>query len=463
MKKNYSRNPYSYNPDYVGNEYYYNYNNKNVKKLNIRNRALAIMLAGAIGFGVYCLVHKDDRVPEPVINNNYIESVLDNMDPNHEVRNGGVVTPVPTAVPTPVPTAVPTPVPTQEPITVQTNSGDSIIATSDVNMRLSPDKKSFKLGTLNAGSVVDRLYRDGDWDLVRVGSELCYVNSKYTRTYEQDWNNEYYDIEDYRDLVETTTKLNFRSGPSSDEQKIDLLDNGEMLQVIGKSINRNDPNDIWYLVKARGKIGFVSAAYTRSLRSEVLALDPDLREIDIDAVARIKRDTTLYNANGNSIKTIDKYQHVHVIEQYSNYTLVEHDGKFGMVSNDDLAILKGHAYVMDYSRQATFYYCNGELAHVGRCTTGADNSPTDEGYTDSNDKQRDYHDFGHDGYFSDIIFWHLWGNQFIHDAGWEPDQKFGDTKYYHRHGSGGCVRVPDEEAWFVQNNIPEDAARLGHK
>ena len=63
MKKNYSRDPYSYNPDYVRSGYYYNDNNKNVKKLNIRNRALAIMLAGAIGFGIYCLVHKDDRIP----------------------------------------------------------------------------------------------------------------------------------------------------------------------------------------------------------------------------------------------------------------------------------------------------------------------------------------------------------------------------------------------------------------
>ena len=441
--------------------YYYNgYEEK--KGISLGSRILTIVLAAAIGTGIYALTResKEGEMVPPKITNT-IETTLDNMDPNREARDGYIE----------YVTAVPTAEPTQAPVWVDGNEGDTIYATSDVNMRFGPDKNSYKIGVLGAGSIVDRLYRDGDWDVIRTGNTIAYVHSNYTAKYDADLNDEFYDIESYNDIVRTTTALHFRRGPSTNEPDVlskaedgsNLLDKGEELVVIGTAINYDDTNDVWYLCKARGKIGFVKASYTRSLRSEIQAFDPNLRDIVIDQVARVKRSTTLYNANGSRIKTIDKYQHVQVIERYSNYSLVEHDGKIGMISNDDISIIKGSAYIMDYSDQATYFYCNGELVHKGRCTTGKDSCPTDEGYTDSDDKQRDYHDFGHDGYVADILFWHLWGNQFVHDAGWEPDGKFGDTHYYHNHGSSGCVRVPDDEARYIQEHVPENAARLGHK
>lgn len=434
------------------------------KRLKIAKRGLALLTAIALGYFGITLIKGSRAGNIQESNFDELVEVIPTEESTVEFFEE-IVTPEPTVVPTAVPTPEATPVPTPEPVYTPTNGGDSVYATTDVNMRLSADKGSFKLGTLNAGSVVDRLATEGDWDLIRTGDTIAYVHTDYTRPYEVDYNNEYYDIEEYDDIVKTTTKLNFRLGPDTSEQKLFQLDKNEEVVVIGKAIRRDRPNEVWYLAKARGQIGFISAEskYTKSYRSAILAIDPSLTDVKIERVARVKRDTSLYDANHNYVTTIDEYQIVNIIESYSNYSLVEMEGKVGLISNNDISVIKGRIFVADISSQRVFYYYDGEIAFRGRCTTGKDSSPTELGYFPNKERQKDYHDFGHDGYVSKKLYWTIKGNQAFHDAPWEDDDDFGDTEFYHRHGSAGCVRLPDKEAQFVYDNVPEDTPRLVKK
>ena len=89
-----------------------------------------------------------------------------------------------------------------------------------------------------------------------------------------DYNNDYYYVEQDSDLIRTTTDVYFRLGPSINEQDICLLGKDEELVVLGKSYNYCDPNDVWYLARRNGEIGFVKAQYTESLKSKIRRFNP---------------------------------------------------------------------------------------------------------------------------------------------------------------------------------------------
>ena len=434
---------------------YYGYRRR--QRELVRRRTIAAILAGALGVVGFTLAsrgNKDDEESSKIQDKGI--GIIDEL-PNEDYHGFHDDTAIiyqtqspaetPTPVPTVVPTIEPTPVVTPKPIV----GGDSVIATTDVNMRLSDTADSFRLGSLQNGTVVDRLYTDGKWDVIRYGDTIAYVHSDYTREYEMDYNYEYYDIESYYDIVRTTDQLYFRVGPSTSEKDLLLLQNDEELVVIGKATIRSNPSDVWYLVKARGKIGFVSAKYTRSLRDEILRIDPTLNNIVVKKIARVTKQAPLYNENRDVIDYIDKFQLAHIIEQYDNYSLVNIDGIIGIMSNDDLSIIKGALLVCDLSTQRVFYYYNNEIAFGALCTTGKDSSPTEIGYFTPYGKA-DSHDFGHDNLKSQYLWMPFNGGQGLHDAPWQKS-RFGDPSYRKHNGSAGCIRLPDEAAQFIYENV----------
>ena len=470
----YNPNGYRYNPN-VPNQmgYYPNRNNYNVnaqvrfdpnvperieKARKLRNRIIALSLTGTLALTGFVMFLNRNKTNGNV-NPENIPGMTDGM--NNDDNNGYVLptqnpgpafTAMPTEAPTPVPTAVPTPEPTVVPTQAPMNGGDSIIATKNVNMRLSPDQDSFKMGTLYQGTVADRIYTDGTWDLVRVGDTLAYVYSSYTRTNDVDYNNEYYDIEQYEDIVYTTSSLHFRTGPSKNEKSVFMLNKNEQLVVVGKAILRNNPNDVWYVVKARGYIGFVSASYTRSIREDVLRYDPFVGNIQIREMGRVSKDTCIYDDYNNVIGYVEQFQMVSILDKNNQYALVDYNGTVGFIKTKDLKVVKGNLLAVDLSEQRVYYYVNGEVAFYGRCTTGKKSSPTEKGYFTPYGKSS-YHDFGHDGYEAKILWMPFNGGQGFHDASWEADKNFGDPNWTAKHGSAGCVRLPNAVAVFVYENV----------
>ena len=254
-----------------------------------------------------------------------------------------------------------------------------------------------------------------------------------------DYNDQYYTLVEDSDIVRTTSKLYFRLGPSTRERDICLLDKNEELIVIGKSINNNDPSDIWYLVRARGQIGFVSAKYTRSLRDEIQKLDPSITNVEVKRIGYLNSDDVpvCYAPNGYSFTYAEKYQSVQILQENNGWYLVNIDGTIGYVNKRNVTKVDNIVIVIDLSDQKTIVYVGKDIVAKERCTTGKKSSPTEKGFFTPYGIT-DHHTFP-DGQHEAKILWMPYnGGQGIHDASWEAAADFGTVGQ-----SGGCPRQMD--------------------
>lgn len=435
-----------------------------IGKPKIRRRMVALALAASLGVGGIALIKsnnakkvKEERIeiPQEVLVGNYADNKEILVDPqyivqevstyiepevleiNEEVEQEEVVLPTYTGI----------------------NKGDSVISTTTVNMRLNTSADSKKLGELPQGSVVDRILSIGNWDLIRYNNELAYVCGDYTNTNDVDYNNEYYYVEEDNDIVRTTTRLHLRLGPSTNETDLGLLDKDEELIVIGKTRAYLDSNDVWYIVRARGQIGFVKAEYTRSLKDVLKSHDSSITNIEVKKVGYLKDNTAVrYNPNGDVSSYADKYQLVQVLQENGNWCLVNIDGTVGYVEKNSIKNIKGTFLVVDISSQRVYEYCDTDIAFASRCTTGKNSSPTELGVYTPYGKSSS-HNF-HDNLSSRFLWMPFNGGQGFHDAPWEKNSDFGNPEYTKKHGSAGCVRLPDDAADYIFNNISKNTTVL---
>ena len=445
-----------------------NYRRYRYVNIKLRRRILSLFLALSLGVGGFVVIKhftakvKSDK-PIDLSNKGEIVSVLNETPSNSAMEEllhsanadafyeepvieepvyeeVGYEEPV-VSTPEPVlPTATPAPI-------NNFNKGDSVVTTTTVNMRLRPDQGSFKLGELPGNSTVDRIAAIGNWDLVKYNNQLAFVCSDYTRVADYDYNDEYYTLVEDSDIVRTTSKLYFRLGPSTRERDICLLDKNEELIVIGKSINNNDPSDIWYLVRARGQIGFVSAKYTRSLRDEIQKLDPSITNVEVKRIGYLNSDDVpvCYAPNGYSFTYAEKYQSVQILQEKNGWYLVNVDGTIGYVNKRNVTKVDDIVIVLDLSDQRTIVYLGNDIIAKERCTTGKKSSPTEKGYF-APYGITDHHTFP-DGEHEAVILWMPFnGGQGIHDAGWEEESAFGTVG-----DSAGCGRQMDWLARFIYN------------
>lgn len=331
------------------------------------------------------------------------------------------------------------------------NKGDSVIATKTVNMRLGTSKETFKLGEVPKGTIVDRIISLNGFDLVQYNDQIAFVSEDFTNSDVPDYNNEYYRVIEENDIIRTTSKVYFRLGPSKSEKDICLLNAGEELTVIGKSINNTDLSDIWYLAKYKDKIGFIKAEYTKSLKNIIQGMDPDITNVEIKNIGYIKENCYIYDANNVVIDYAEQYQIVKVLGDIDNYYIVEYNNTIGLVSKNNIKTYSGTFVVVDLSDQKVFLYCNTDMVFESFCTTGKDLTPTRTGafsvYERTNSR-----------YFSETAeSRYMWANfdhgNGLHDAPWQSPEKFGSQKYRKKSGSKGCVRLPDEAAIFLKEYV----------
>ena len=331
------------------------------------------------------------------------------------------------------------------------NRGDSIVTTKVVNMRLGPSTDYFKVGEVPKNSYCDRLISIDGFDLVRYGDRIFFLSSDYTDSNIFDYNNEYYSIEEESDIIRTTTEVNFRLGPSTNEGKIRLLDKGAELVVIGKSTSYTDPEDVWYLAKYKDEIGFVKAQYTKSLKSTIQSFNPNITNIEIQKIGYLSNFSYFCDNQGTVVDTIDQYQLVKILGDKDDNYIVNYEGKIGLVSKGDIQTYDGIFVVVDLSDQKIQLYCNTDNVFESVCTTGWDKRRTDIGaftvYERTNSR---YFSPDHEARIMWANFDH--GNG-IHDAPWEDNKYFGSNKYRKNHGSNGCVRLPDTAAMFLKSHI----------
>ncbi len=429
------------------------------KKRNVGKKALAgfgaLTLFGGVTALISNLVNKSNAATNTVYPTIRADQIIPTATPT--VNNDEYILPaveenipVATEVITPVPTEVPTPVPTEVPVINNFNRGDSVVTISSVNMRLNPNLNGFKIGEVPRNSTIDRIASVGNWDLIRYGGQIAYVSSDYTAD-SVDYNNEYYTVEECSDVVRTTSSVYFRLGPSKSESDICLLSKNEELEVIGKSVNFNDPSDVWYLAKYKGQIGFICAKYTVSLRDIIKGMDPNITELQVEKVGYLRYDSYLYNFDGSTAGYAEAYQAVKVLDDRGDSYLAEVNSTVGLVSKDAVHTYSGVFVIVDLSEQKIYLYCDTDQVFESYCTTGKNSTPTNVGAFSVYERTPTR-------YFSeDAQAQEMWANfdhgNGIHDAPWEPEKYFGSESYRKNHGSAGCVRLPDWAAQFLKKYI----------
>ena len=301
-------------------------------------------------------------------------------------------------------------------------------------------------------TTVDRIMSIKGWDLVKFNGSIAFVSGDYTRDCEEDYNNEYYYIEEENDIVRTTTRLHFRTGPSTNESDIYLLPKNEELVVMGKAILYDNPDDVWYLVKHKDKIGFVSAAYTRSLKEKLMATDPEITDLTILDMGYVENTTSLYNSNGEAYKKIQAYQLVKILIEYKDFYLIEYGDSVGLAHKSDIKKYQGTFVVVDLGDQRVYMYCNTDMVFEDVCTTGKNSTPTRTGAFRVSEVA-DHRYFSEDAQATEL--WARFdGGNGLHDGeGWEDAKNFGSNSFRKYKGSKGCVRLTYAAARFLKKYV----------
>lgn len=421
-------------------------------KVKFRRRMIALGVATAMtACGGYALYkHFNNKAMSSTKNLNI---VVNNASGEAYATQAPVME---TATVTPVPTEVPTPEPTEEPLVRYVNNGfnrgDSVKTTANVNMRLAPNIDSFKVGEVPKDAVVDRIMSTDNWDLIKYNGQISFVSTDYTVENDVDYNNEYYYVEECNDIVRTTTRLYFRTGPSTNESEICLLGKNAELVVMGRAIPYDNTDDVWYLVKYKDKIGFVKASYTTSLKEILRNTDPNITDLTIMNMAYVKNRTPLYNSNGEAGKEIAPYQLVKLLVDYGDKCLIEYGESIGYVYKSDLNVYKGTFVVTDLGEQMTYLYCNTDMVFETVCTTGKDSTPTRTGAFKISELE-DHRYFSEEAQATELWGRFDGGNGYHDGEGWENIKYFGSQSYRKRKGSKGCVRLPYAAARFLRKHF----------
>ena len=355
---------------------------------------------------------------------------------------------------------IPTTPVTEEPEITDEIKYNMAIVTTGLNVRASDSTDSLIIGSLNVNDITYRILSgDNNWDLIKTNDMIGYVYNTYL-----DYSAGEY-IDDYehvicRDLVLTTTDLNFRRGPSTDNEVIELFPKGTELKVSAYT------NNGWLLVEYNGVFGYVHGDYVMSLSEKLKQDYPDLN-IDYMDVQKVVYATTVLNIrNGIStdydkIGQLEKYETLRVLKEYDEWYLVmTNEYQFGFVFKEYTKDLEGIFIEVDKSEQQLYMYQNNELLYTTPVTTGKDTTPADTGLFKVFRMKRDTYLVGED-YREFVEFWIQYnGGEGIHDARWRS--VYGEEDY-HTRGSHGCINTPRKVVEKVYQLTSLDTPVIVHK
>lgn len=175
-------------------------------------------------------------------------------------------TQAPTAKPTQAPTAKPTAKPTNPPKDQTVKSGTVKVPTA-LNMRTGPGTNYLIIIQLKNNTKLEILGESGKWYKVKVNNYTGYVHKDYVETSGSSGTTKPPvepekpapvdpapppDKEKYGYV--TCSRLNVRSGPSTKNHSVGVVEKGSKLKVLGKTGN-------WYEVEYKGVKRYVSADY----------------------------------------------------------------------------------------------------------------------------------------------------------------------------------------------------------
>lgn len=263
------------------------------------------------------------------------------------------------------------------------------------------------------------------------------------------------------DIVITTSGLNFRKEPNTNQKEILTFPEGMELKVVGETYNG------WLLVEYNNQLGYVKKEYIKSYLEELQSKYPELRLENL-AVEKIVYPTTGLNLRTQPnteceiVKELETYEAVRVLEDYGDWYLVmTNEHELGFVNKQYTKELNNLFVEVDKSKQILYIYFNNELILTTKVVTGKDSTPSDTGLFKIYSKETDTYLTDVRTYNSHVNYWMPYnGGEGLHDATWKKE--FG-TEAYHTSGSHGCINLPLDIAKLIYGTVEVGTKVLVHK
>lgn len=314
------------------------------------------------------------------------------------------------------------------------------IAVKNVNLRVGPSIDYNKIITLDKGTCFDIIaVCDNSWYLVDYGNLLGFVSSDYVKSIDNNQLElEMSNLPEIYRVVEATTEVNVRSGPSVNDRILTTIPKGYRL-----SMNKRLDNG-WYEVEKNGNIGYLCGDYAK----EVYTLNGDCYKI-----VSMENDANVYDMPyGNVFGIVPKFEACFVYGEVEDFYLVECEGHIGYVLKSDCNILEGTFAIVDISDQQLVVYRGVEELLRTSVVTGKDSTPTTVGLFTISEKASPKVLKG-DDYEVKVKYWLRFHNgEGIHDL---KRSAYGG-EIYHNNGSHGCVNTPLKKMSIVYDLLDKD-------
>ena len=228
-------------------------------------------------------------------------------------------------------------------------AAESLVTTDRVNFRTGPSLDADVIATLNAGASVEVLEHDpAGWSRVRVNGADGYIRSDFLTV-----------PPDTQSMVfKTTDGVNFRRGPSLDDEILAALPFGTEVEVL-----EHDPAG-WSKVRVNGTVGYI--------RSDFLAVPNADGTISAGSTSSAGRTSSSGSTGGSGgaimrtndgvnlragpstdsdiIRVLNVNSAVQVLEHRTNgWSRVVHEGTTGYIRSDFLSVNGRYVELLDWS------------------------------------------------------------------------------------------------------------------
>lgn len=311
-----------------------------------------------------------------------------------------------------------------------TNLNTIGITTTEVNLRVGPGTDNNAIVVLDEDTKLELIAKtDNGWYLVDYGNLLGFVSSDYVQVIDYGKVEEQLsNLPSITRVVETTTEVNVRKGPSTDYDIITTIPKGYRL-----SYNKISTNG-WYEVEKNGNIGYICGDYLK----ELFVIDGECLNLAV-----VKEDADAYGSPyGDKIGYIPQYEVCSIYGEVDNYYYVECQGHIGFINKNKCIRLKDTFVVVDISDQEMKVYNGTEVILRSDVVTGKDTTPTSRGIFSILEKESPRELIG-DGYDVWVDYWMRFHNgEGLHDL---KRSAYGG-EIYHNNGSHGCINLPKKVA-----------------
>lgn len=311
-----------------------------------------------------------------------------------------------------------------------------VTATANVKIRSEASTKSDKLGILFKGQMLPFINEENGWAKVEYDGSYAYISTQYLdlfESYEYPFDKDIpslNNISDYlkeENMIEATTTVNVRSGPSTQTEKLDQLKKGDMLPFI------SEYDEEWYQVKYNDNIAYVYKEYAKKA-SNYSAIS------NLADMMFLISKNPLYDINTmEEIKSIPKNEIIEVFAQNNEYYLAKFNNTIGYVKKCHCQSLGDKYIIIDISSQNLKLYIDDKVIIDTPVVTGKDSTPTYCGIFEIYEKGENvtWPEFN-------VTVEHTMAfnrGEEIHGAKWRKE--FGG-QIYKDDGSHGCVNVQVE-------------------